>query len=193
MAHIEIDTNDLTLLSNDINEMNAKIDNLKSIINTKYDKVKELNFYLNGFKNISNYLESQVTKMNGVKAKLEKYQNNIINIEKSYSEKFNDIAVPSFQSNSDNLVAVSPVTTVSPVAETTPATVAETTPATVAATVPETAPKSNTSNSVVTTTPNINSNNQNTNNVTNQQTVTKTENNESDKESSNTGCDAASD
>lgn len=114
MAHIEIDTDDLSLLANDINEMNVKIDNLKSTINTKYDKVKNMNFYTEGFNNISKYLESQVSKINGIKSKLKKYQDEIVSIEKTYSEKFNDVVVPNLQSSSASLVVMSPSITGNP-------------------------------------------------------------------------------
>ena len=114
MAHIEIDTEDLSLLSNDINEMNVKIDNLKSTINTKFENIKDNNFYLEGFKKINTYLEKQVEKMNTFKFNLSNYQNDINNLENVFSEKFNSITIPNLQSNGSSLVVVMPTVNVTP-------------------------------------------------------------------------------
>ena len=38
MAHIEVDTDDLTLFSNDIKEMSKKIDNLDALLSSKFQK-----------------------------------------------------------------------------------------------------------------------------------------------------------
>ena len=106
MAHIEINADDLSAISNDISEIKTKMDNLKSIINTKFEDAKEQNFYSEGFKKINDYLESHATKMDIFKTKLESYQNDIMNIEKTYSDKFSSIAIPNFQSDSSSLVVV---------------------------------------------------------------------------------------
>lgn len=108
MSHIEINTDDLTLLSNDINAIKTKITSLKETINSKFGAVKDLNFYEAGFNNINSYLEQELTTLTEVKTKIEKYQNDVMGVENSFSEKFNNINVPNITSNASSLAVVSP-------------------------------------------------------------------------------------
>ena len=108
MSHIEINTDDLTLLSNDINAIKTKITSLKETINSKFGAVKDLNFYEAGFNNINSYLEQELTTLTEVKTKIEKYQNDVMGVENSFSEKFNNINVPNITGNASSLAVVSP-------------------------------------------------------------------------------------
>ena len=108
MSHIELDINDLTNLSDKIKDIKVKLNNLETTIDSKFGRAKKYELYINGFKKIRKYLEEQVVKMDEMKIKLEKYQNEIMNIEKSSSDRFNDIAIPIFQSTASSLSVASP-------------------------------------------------------------------------------------
>lgn len=97
MAHIEVETDDLTLFSKKAQEMNVKLDNMKNILDTKFSRAKENDLYIDGFNKIRNYLEAESDKVKGLEKRVDKYQSNVINIEKTYSSIFNDIAVPGLQ------------------------------------------------------------------------------------------------
>lgn len=103
MSHIELDVNDLTNLSDKIKEIKIKISNLETIIDSKFGRAKKHELYVNGFKKVKNYLEDQATRMSEMKRRLEKYQSGIISVEKAYTDRFNDIAIPSFQSTASSL------------------------------------------------------------------------------------------
>ena len=110
MSHIGIDSNDLTLLARDINDISTKITSLQEAVNSKFDTVKELNVYDKGFDSINKYLEQELSTLTDVKAKIEKYQNDVMGIEKAFGEKFNNIVVPKVVGNSTNLVVINPAT-----------------------------------------------------------------------------------
>ena len=107
MSHIELDINDLTNLSDKIKGIKVKLNNLETTIDSKFGRAKKYELYINGFKKIRKYLEDQVVKMDEMKIKLERYQNEIINIEKTYSDRFNGIVIPNFQSTASNLSVTS--------------------------------------------------------------------------------------
>lgn len=107
MSHIELDINDLTNLSDKIKDINGKISNLETKIDSKFGRARKHELYTDGFKKIKKYLEDQVTKMGEVKIKLERFQNEVISTEKAYSDRFNDIAIPTFQSTASSLTVAS--------------------------------------------------------------------------------------
>ena len=57
---------------------------------------KEYDMYSEGFRKLRSYLEAQKARMEGIKNKIEQYQDDLINAEKKYSSRFNSIVVPSF-------------------------------------------------------------------------------------------------
>ena len=89
MSHIEINSNDLTLLSKDIDEISGKITNLQDSLNSKFERVKETNVYDNGFNSINRYLEKELETLTDVKTKIKKYQSDVEGIENAFGEKFN--------------------------------------------------------------------------------------------------------
>ena len=111
MAHIELDTEDLTLLSNDINDISNKLIDLKTVIDTKFENAKKMEVYDNGFNNIKKYLEKEIEKLNGMKLKIESQQSDVMNIEKTYGERFSNLVIPSLQSG-DSSLAVQPSSSV---------------------------------------------------------------------------------
>jgi hypothetical protein len=78
------------------------------LINSKFENAKELQAYDNGFNTINSFLEKELSTLSDVKAKIEKYQNEVLEIENKYGEKFNNITIPNIVSNSSNLVVASP-------------------------------------------------------------------------------------
>ena len=140
MAHIEVDTDDLTLFSNDIKEMSKKIENLDNLLSSKFNKAKEYDMYSEGFRKMRNYLDAQKTRMEGIRTKIEQYQNDITNMEKTFSSRFSSIVVPNFSTDtsssnqtsqpvqqqpvasapiSQSVTSAAPSTTAVPVADTT--------------------------------------------------------------------------
>ena len=109
MSHIEINSNDLTLLARDIDEISGKINNLKDSLNSKFKKVKESNVFDNGFNNINKYLDQELSSLTDVKSKIKKYQSDVKGIEESFGQKFNNIIVPSV-GNSSNIAVANPIT-----------------------------------------------------------------------------------
>ena len=99
MAHIEVDTDDLTLFSNDIKEMSQRIDNLDTMLSSKFIKAKEYDMYSEGFRKMRNYLDSQKARMEGIRSRIEQYQNDMINMEKTFSSRFSSIVVPNFSTD----------------------------------------------------------------------------------------------
>ena len=110
MSHIGIDSNDLTLLARDINDIKTKISSLQEAVNSKFGSVKELNVYDKGFDSINKYLEQELSTLTDVKSKIEKYQNDVMGVEKTFGEKFNNITVPKVVGNSSSLVVINPAT-----------------------------------------------------------------------------------
>ena len=108
MANIGIDTDDLTLLAKDIDEMKAKLEKVKQSINSNFNVSKEHELFLDGFAKLDTHLETELNKMAVFKSKLEKYKNEIDGIEESYIEKFSDISIPNFIYNGSNLSIINP-------------------------------------------------------------------------------------
>ena len=114
MAHIEIDTNDLTLLAKDIDAMKEKLDNLRKSVNSKFKISKSYNLYSDGFNKMTSFIGAEINKLNGVKSKLEKYQSDTEEAEKLFSDKFNDIITPDIQFSGSNLNVINPSEFVKP-------------------------------------------------------------------------------
>ena len=108
MAQIGIDTEDITLLARDIDEIKVKLDRVKQIVDSKFTVSKGYELYLDGFAKLDKYLESALEKMNSLKTKMEEYQSEVNEIEERHIEQFTDLAVPNIACNGSNLSVISP-------------------------------------------------------------------------------------
>lgn len=108
VAHIEVDTNDLTLLAKDIDVMKEKLDNLRKSVSSNFKISKSYGLYSDGFNRMNSYISAEISKLNGMKSKLEKYQSEMDNTEKAYSDKFNNIGLPDIQYSGSNLTVIDP-------------------------------------------------------------------------------------
>ena len=94
MGIIELDTEDLTLFSNDIKVIDSKIQNMESYMNTKFSDAVGFNLYSDGFNKIKKYLEERREQLKALKSAVERYQDTMVSIEKTHISRFNDISLP---------------------------------------------------------------------------------------------------
>ena len=94
MGRIEVDTDDLTLFSDNIKGMIDKIDNLDETINQKFNNAKEFDLYTEGFKKVKLYLSKRKERMEVLKSKIDKYQSDLLSLEKKCMLDFENIVIP---------------------------------------------------------------------------------------------------
>jgi hypothetical protein len=128
MARVEFDSIDFDYLSNDIDAINTKIDNLKSKVSTNFVEERENDLFVSGFNNIIKFLEDERDRLLKIKESIRDYKETMGDIESRYKDEFNDVHLPviSYRDVVNRTSPVSESTTEEEVVYATPVTTEET-------------------------------------------------------------------
>jgi len=94
MARIEVNTNDLEMVRSELDDVNAKVEQLIEVFRTGFGEEKDLQLYLNGYDKIENLLNNTYDSVMCSSNNVIMYNDELRSIEDAFVSRFEDIHVP---------------------------------------------------------------------------------------------------
>ncbi len=94
MARIEVNTNDLEMVRSELDDVNAKIEQLLEVLRTGFGEEKDLQLYLNGYSKVEDLLNNTYDSVMSSANNVIMYNDELRNIEDAFVSRFEDIYVP---------------------------------------------------------------------------------------------------
>ena len=104
MARLEVNSNDLDLLEDELDTAIGKVTEFTDYIAPGFDLTKKDDLYSSGFRKIVDYETNLKENLETTKKKVRDFHDEIENVERVYSEKFATIKVPKFGEIANTIV-----------------------------------------------------------------------------------------
>ena len=108
MARIEVNTNDLEMVRGELDDVNAKVEQLLEVLRTGFSEEKDLQLYLNGYGKIEDLLNNTYDSVMSSATNVIMYNDEIRNIEDAFVSRFEDITVPMIDVDSQSYTGAQP-------------------------------------------------------------------------------------